>query len=376
MAQSILRKNRIQWVDTARFLCLFFIMIHHVGYIPEVVAAVYMPFFLSVFFFVSGYVYKRTGAKQFFTGRLLHLLLPWAIYGLIMVFFNAVTEGTFSAIGESIGQMFLQVRMYGDKLWFVACLFAAEIPFYFVERYLSRKRALIVLGVLTVASAVYMMFMPAVFPWGSNLLPWHLQLVFPAALLMYLGLSFRGKAEEAFNRFVKAKFVLPVLVLYIAVCVLLYFGGAGTYSIEALGAGKIWCIPVWLAMNAFGVGVAVALAKWIKPTRAFAFVGQNTFLYYAFHINVEGFLSTIFRRVIFHDTYQDYTIIVDYVVERIFTPGTPVCNFFNNVAATLGAVFAVLLTMVILALPIIFINRFLPFTLGRKYEKKEKKQAE
>lgn len=169
--EGILKKDRVEWIDTAKFFGMFFIMIHHIGYIPEYISAVYSPFILPVFFFASGYVDKRTDFKTYIKKKALTLLLPWFIYGLLMSVVAAVSGGGISSLPTEIGRMFLQVRDYGDKLWFIPCLFVSSVIFFFIGK-LNKRTSLIVSVCIALVGIFYSTYFPAVFSWGSNNLPW------------------------------------------------------------------------------------------------------------------------------------------------------------------------------------------------------------
>ncbi len=362
-------KKRIEWVDTVKFLCMIFIMLHHMGYVPEAFVAVYLPFVLTMLFFVSGYVYKQVDFKTFITKKFLTLILPWFIYGCVMLAFNCALSRDFSTFLNDFLWMLAQIRNLNDKLYFMPLLFVSFIPFYFTVKYLSKKAALISVGALAVLSVVLGKYLP-VFPWGNNCFPWHLQLIFIVELFLLLGYYYKGEAEEKCEKFVKWRFALPALLIYVLLTVGVYRLTGDIYGLGYYGNGKIYTIPLFFVIEAVGTVTVIALVKLIKINRFIAFVGQNTILYYIFHIEIEKFLCTIFRRIFFGDSLNDYYIIIDYVIEPLFGVGTAASEFFISVTVVAVSVFYVLLTQAVLILPFKFIRKYLPFTLGNIKKKK------
>lgn len=367
--EGILKKDRVEWIDTAKFFGMFFIMIHHIGYIPEYISAVYYPFVLPVFFFASGYVDKRTDFKTYIKKKALTLLLPWFIYGLFMSVVAAVSGGGISSLPTEIGRMFLQVRDYGDKLWFIPCLFVSSVVFFFIEK-LNKRTSVIVSVCLALVGIFYSTYFPAVFPWGANNLPWHINIALVAQMFMVVGANFKGRAEEFADKFAKVYIILPLTALYVVIVLLIRNFIGDFYSVQSFGS-KPYSFILWFFIETLSLVVVIGLSKIIKANKFTNFVGQNTLLYYVFHIDVERFFSTIFRRIFFGDAMYDYYILIDYVVEKIFTPGTAICTAFYDVSRIVCAVFYVLVTMLVLIIPIILINRFLPFTLGRFKKRKD-----
>lgn len=366
--EEIVKKDRVKWIDTAKFLGIFFIMIHHIGYIPEYISVVYSPFILSVFFFASGYVSKSTDFKTYIKKKSLTLLLPWLIYGLVMVLVSVLAQRNISVLPYEIGRMFLQVRDYGDKLWFIPCLFVSSLIFFFIER-LNTTKSFILSLLIALVGIFYSTYFPAVFPWGTNFLPWHINIALVAQFFMTVGKLFKGKAEEYADKFFKPVFVLPLTVLYVALVLVINIFIGDFYSVQAYG-NKPYSFILWFIIEFFSLAVIIGVSKIVKVNKFTAFVGQNTLLYYVFHIEIERFLSTIFRRIFFGDMTYDFYILIDYVVERFFAPGTDIHYVLCNVSMILCAVFYVLLTMLVLIIPVILINKFLPFTLGRFKKKK------
>lgn len=366
--EEIVKKDRVKWIDTAKFLGMFFIMIHHIGYIPDYISVVYSPFVLPVFFFASGYVDKRTDFKTYIKKKARTLLLPWLIYGLFMAFAAVLSQRDISVFPFEIGRMVLQVRDYGDKLWFIPCLFVSSVIFFFVEK-LNVKASLILSLLIALVGIFYSTYFPSVFPWGTNCLPWHINIALVAQFFMVLGKSFKGKAEEYADRFFKPVFVLPLTVLYVAVVLVINIFVGEVYSVQSYG-DKPYSFILWFVTEFAALAVIIGLSKIIKANKFTDFVGQNTLLYYVFHIEIERFLSTIFTRLIFRGTTYDFYLLIDCVIERFFVPGTEIHAVLCSLSMIFCAVFYVFLTMLVLIIPIILINKFLPFTLGRFKKKK------
>lgn len=136
---------------------------------------------------------------------------------------------------------------------------------------------------------------------------------------MVVGSLFKGKAEEFADKFAKAGFILPLTVLYTAVVLLIFNFSGEYYSVQAFGS-KPYSFILWFFIEALSLTVVIGISKIIRANKFTNFVGQNTLLYYVFHIDIERFFSTIFRRIFFGDSMYDYYILIDYVVEKGYLP--------------------------------------------------------
>ena len=179
--------KRIDWVDTVKYICIMFVMFSHLDANTNLMWTFCSPFFLSAFFFVSGYVYKQKGNfKSFIYNKIRQLFIPWLFFSVFNIILSHVL--TFNYHSDLITELkwnFLQIRGCGDGIWFVAALFVAFIPFYFfIDRFEKASKsssgrtaciiAIISSWVPSVISVVYSYKMP------SDIYPWHIEYIFQA----------------------------------------------------------------------------------------------------------------------------------------------------------------------------------------------------
>ena len=351
--------KRIEWVDVVKYFCIVMVMLSHLESNTVIWSTFYTPFFLTAFLFSSGYVYKP---KQKFGGflykKVRQLFVPWLVFSLINIFLSQIISfNEHTDLLEDLKWNFLQIRGVGDEVWFVAALFIAFIPFYFIINLYEKAQlkfkkdksvlivSIIAVWLLSLASTIYSYFMPSVFPWDGNALPWHIEYVFIANFFMFLGYVFRHKCEGYFDKLKKMWILAIIWVIYL---LLVYIPLA--LKIEFVIVVNILYTYI---SQIFGVATIILTAKMIKSNKYFDYVGQNTLIYFAFHGKVYSLIQTLLKRFL----------------------GNIYSSILANVA--LSSVFALcfsLLISVILIIPAWIINRWLPFLVGRKYPKKEKEK--
>lgn len=123
--------KRIEWVDLARGLCIFFVILMHLGK-PPIYGQILRPFFLTTFFFCSGFCFD--GAKPVWTS-VKRLLQKFVLYGVPFVLIMAVLESNPPTVDDYIA-MLLQLsghpRYAYALLWFIPCMIVARILFFAV----------------------------------------------------------------------------------------------------------------------------------------------------------------------------------------------------------------------------------------------------
>ena len=337
MDKAAIQNQRIEWVDIGKFICIMFVMLSHLSSGSSVLDQFYTPFFLTVFFFLSGYVYTQPGT---FAGHLKKktrtLFVPWLIFSNLNIALSMVLslKGSRDFSSEFLWNL-LQIRGHGDGIWFVAALFVAFIPFYFIIKWDKPKKACGLAFGLSLVSVLYSQFMPEqLLPWNSAALPWHLEYVFQAMFWMVLGYYFRQYGEKVFDKRNTTKNRVAIWAVYLATA----------YFPDAIGGKGVW-IPLSYVRSLTGIIAVVALCKIVKSNRYIRFVGANTLIYFALHGKVYA--------------------VIEMLLEKAAGGFYAAC-LNNPWSSTLLAIMVTLVMSVVLIIPAMIINRYFPWMVGRK----------
>ena len=171
--------GRVQWIDILKYICIMFVMATHLESNTTFVYIFNKPFFLTGFFFAAGYVYRHKDSFGIFMKKKVKgLLWPWFFFSVFNILLSQVMSfNQHGSLLEELKWNFLQIRGVGDGLWFVAALFVAFIPFYFViERYEKTSMSnfdvaslLFLSSVLAIISKIYVLYLkPELLPWNST----------------------------------------------------------------------------------------------------------------------------------------------------------------------------------------------------------------
>ena len=91
--------KRIEWVDIGKYICIMFVMLAHLECKTELLSIVYKPFVLTVFFFLSGYVYKQpTSFKEHIIKKIKGLLVPWFVFSNFNLILSSIISLTSLAL--------------------------------------------------------------------------------------------------------------------------------------------------------------------------------------------------------------------------------------------------------------------------------------
>ena len=322
-------------------------MLSHLESATNVLRVFYRPFFLFLFFFCSGYVYKHNqNFKKFLYKKFRGLFIPWLVFSLLIIFSaQIISFNEHVSLMETLMWNFLQIRTLKDEVWFVAALFVAFIPFYFfIDKYQKSKsehkdfNLILISFILSLISLTYTKIMnPAFFPWGTNTLPWHLEYIFQAMFFMVLGYLFKIKWEKEFDKLNNKKNRLLITISYLLLIYIVYLFN--------LTLSLVVNIIYQYIISLLGCVMIISYCKIIKINKYIAFVGQNTLIYFALHGKLYSLIQTVLKKVI----PNIYNIIL------------------NNVCySTIFSICFALVLSLLLIIPACIINKYFPFILGKK----------
>ena len=328
-------KKRIEWVDIGKYICIMFVMLSHLESRTEALRLFYTPFFLTVFFFLSGYVYTETPTfKEHFIKKVNGLLIPWFILSNISIVMSAIMsfKSNHTFVKDFVWNL-IQIRGMRDGMWFVAALFVAYIPFYFVIKMNNRNLAIMLSIFLLIVSNIYTVLMPTdFFPWRKSALPWHIEFIFKAMIWMVLGYYYRNDFEKNTEKYNKWAVLAVSLVVYI---LLVYY-----VNPESIALDKF----LLYIKSCLGIIITIMICKRVKTNKYIAYVGANTLVFFAFHGKVFAVLEHILH-----------------VKAGVFYRACLNNTFYSSV---LAFVITIILSF-ILIIPAYIINRWFPWMIGR-----------
>lgn len=134
-------KDRILWVDAAKGLGVYLVVLGHLWYVcvPEIVNQAIYAFHMPLFFILSGFVFN-TGRKSgdllgFVSTKAKRLLVPTAMYIILFVIIYVPLKWNELDAGESVQEiLFLNGKcFYNDPCWFFITLFQIYVVMYLIK---------------------------------------------------------------------------------------------------------------------------------------------------------------------------------------------------------------------------------------------------
>lgn len=277
-------QKRIKWLDILKGISMFMIILAHSG-APQEYTWFYNPFFLSAFFFVSGYTFRpMQNTKQFVVHKLKGQVYPFVVFGFINAVIAIIIEHD-SWIDRL--QFLISRNRVWDDMWFIACLVSSEFVFYllfritekcFKEQDAKLIMLLIVSLVISYFGILYIRNVPIKLPW---------QFEYACSNVIFVAIGYvMKKKEEKFIVYNKIRWWTIISIIYIAV-VLVFPNQVAIHS----GEYANWVLYLFDAT--LGIASLVLFSQMIEKylnssliSKFIVFVGANTLVYYAFQSKV------------------------------------------------------------------------------------------
>ena len=288
---------RIRWIDIAKFLAIFTVLVEHTQYLMVCDQTFYalrvfmVSYFLQVFFLTHGYIERERIQEynicQLIIKRSKQLIIPYFLWALVLsygnynkIFWKNILYGTNNSISN----------VSNGVLWFLPVMFIASIIF----------SILLKIGkMVKYANVVYCIGLFVCLCLGECLgknikeYPWGVDIALVAVAFMIIGYCLNG----VIKRMEKWKILFKVICISIFM-VSAYIWQSYNINIGVDQYGNIaWQNQIWMARGIYGKNIIIfvissvfaslsifLLAQILEKVRILAYLGENSILLMMLHI--------------------------------------------------------------------------------------------
>lgn len=351
-------KRRESWADLCKWIGIVFMVWGHAGVSTEV--DIYLhSFHMPIFFFLSGYWFTagKYGLRDFLKRRARSLLIPYFFYGAVLcilwngysLLFSPDQFVPWDKIARSLFLFNADFSPFAAIQWFLTALFLSEILFFFLERVFPQKK-------WSPAVIALLVSLPGYFwlSWDLGRIVWSMDCAFTGTAFYAFGYFLKiclRKRTEWFSGTAAAPFAAFGLLLigfwlscqngYTNMRVLLY----GNYFLYYASALATIC------------GIAL-LSMWTEKKGLLKNKLGNFLLYMGKNTLVILVLNQAIRQVLENILHMGLWISALSPEAALWVRGAEAA-----IVLLIGAVLSVA------------VNRFLPFTVGKEFQKQKKRKS-
>lgn len=270
---------------------MLLVVLSHSEGVPRFVEYFFRPFFLTSFFFASGYLFhnptKTFDIKKKIVRIIESILIPYLIYWSISFIVDKSLEGY--SIDDIIRRLIYSL-LEGKKLWFISCLLCAEIIMS-INLYISKNPIYIFLsGIVSfIVWLITDLSQPGVWYWCINI-----------AFLAYLYLAFGYSLkvyEDQISKYLDSKVVL--LSLFLTYCISVYIDYQYLNNTYVFALNIFTDIKYYILSSIIGLLFLYCLYNKLKANRIISFISVNSLLIYFFQNQILNLLKAITKLFFF-----------------------------------------------------------------------------
>ena len=163
-------ENRILWVDTAKGLGVYLVILGHLWYvcIPSIVNQAIYSFHMPLFFALSGFVFVTSRKTEHFSAFILskikRLLIPTGFYIISFAIISIILKTTELNVQFILYLFFLFGKCFNDPCWFFITLFEIYVMMYLI-RIRQAKPVVKIAAMLIFAFAGYFVYTKHLIPY-------------------------------------------------------------------------------------------------------------------------------------------------------------------------------------------------------------------
>lgn len=311
-------ERRIEWIDYARGVCAFCVLLAHNKICPHLYGQIFTPFFLVLFFFLSGYVYKERPLIESIKKLINGLVFPYLALNFVEILigidnWQALANSNYIYVTNKILNTVL-----GKNLWFVACLVMVQAYYIITSQFLKTQDLNKIKNIqLYLAIALlFNVFLIRNFDYKTAY--WWADTAIFALAYFVLGNFF--KQTDIFSKLENKKLLAVfalVIYLFISIVVPKHFAGVNFDFWKNYYESPLFFIFISV------LGIVAILFFCInlkRPSKYFLMLGQNSLLLFAFEGKFRVITNMIFSKIKLREiVHTDYIYVLIFAfVQGIF----------------------------------------------------------
>ena len=338
---TLTQRKRVSWIDIAKGIGILLVILGHYKPTPRWMTVVLYSFHMPLFFILSGIMFnpeKYPRFIDFLKQRLKTMLVPYFILSFIAVLITDVFFYTDGLIRASFGQHILSIILgyrlhkYYYSMWFITALFLAELLTYIIlKRIKKTNQQLWIVIALNIVGFLLPRVIKGFF--------WSLDLVPMVTSFVLFGFITKDCYIKMNNLRIKQKILGIVASSFITVG-LAYLNYIEIGKNVDMYAGRYGNYFYYLIPSIAGSCMVIIFSQLLNKERLLEYFGRNSLIIYAFQNNI--FI--------------------------------PYASMIIKMTGTRGALRHGLVLLLVLLMAVVmveFINRCIPFAIGRSKRIKE-----
>lgn len=328
VTETSLKNERFEVLDIAKGIGILLVVFAHVNYTPFPLAYIYS-FHMPLFFIISGMLFnkdKYSSVKGFIKRRAKTLICPYVLFyvaSLVLMFaVHSIAGGISGELLHKYFDYFVQMflaqgsgSVVNAPLWFVPCLFAVEVVYYFISK-MKTKYIIVVCSILTFCG---WLLESGYLPFDNTVLPWSLDSALFALGFYALGNLTYGKVKCTIRKIENNKYKNLISAAILVQCAVVLIPLVCLNGKISMGSKMLNNGFMLYATGIVGTIGILAFAMLLSKSKLLKFYGLNSFCIMSTHylIRVLYQLGSSFVGIAEYDATKFVQTIIPFIVVTI-----------------------------------------------------------
>lgn len=303
VSQTDTKASRIEWIDTAKGICILLVVLHHCSTMLHVFypwSTVFVTFRMPLYFILSGLFFKQYNPKVFFIKKINKLFVPYVFFYVVTGVLIPVTVYrlwgysmlSYSSYGyEAVSSIFSERVIVNPAIWFLFCLFEVNLLF-FVLYMLSKsiRYGKVVLGILSFVIGIVGLLLS----YKKIDLPYYLDSSFTVIPFFYFGFFLRNHTSILTKKNTRFTIILSLVYIVITLLIIRYFHYGNLSIISNTYGGKKALLQVY-PYGMMGTCAVLFLSKIVGRVPVLSYLGKYSIIVLCTHAYVMRLVAICFK---------------------------------------------------------------------------------
>lgn len=319
-------KKRVEYFDVYRGIGILFMIMGHVyfgSHFDKFIHAFHMP----MFFFLTGYFYRKNDGKLLSTicNKTRTLIFPYFMFGIIDIgLYSIINKQLYPDIIKHFLWDNTDGMMVAGALWFLTALFASIVIYNIIDCYVVNTK---LKSVLIFAISLFGNVIGILLP---KRLPWALDVAFVAVGFIHIGRIFKQKQLDNIVSKLTKLDLTKLMLLTVMTGGMIFINGTvnlreGAYSrIPMFWLNAVLSIIVLLNWSIYICEISQKAKLITALKNVVAYIGENSLLFlcanqliiYCYNLFIPDNFSILFSKVIVFVATVITLIILNIIVSN------------------------------------------------------------
>src|SRR3989344_1271763 len=314
--------ERLHWVDVCKGIGILLVIYGH-GLSGDSFRYIIYAFHMPLFFFLSGVIFHHKKHEQFLPylkKDIKGILLPYFLFAFISLgiwFLNRTPEYqtlhvlTKSITGILYGNAHNNALSFNVVLWFLPCLFVTKLAFWFVTKFIRRKKLLIpILGIASVLGYESSNIFPKL------KLPFGAEIVLTSIVFFGAGHLLNSLSDE--KKLVIQKYAKQLFIISLLICVATAMLSFSTYHQQVdIRLNRFHNFFFFYIAAFSGIISCMTLSILLNTNILLKKLGKHSMILFVWHLIIFSYITKFLRTFITPQTIdqlRDYYLAPSYTI--------------------------------------------------------------